>query len=155
MAKYSPGLRFVEWPDPDRIAWAASFAKGDRFRRGPAAHWASSTRREVEKAVRRWLGYVARFEPAALTEHPVDRLTGDRLEGYVANLAETVKSVGRHTYVAHLLLAMKVMYPGAQLEILKRVVAQLKTESQPRPKAWVITPHLTALGRKLIKEATK
>jgi integrase len=155
MRKHSPGLRLVDWPKLDRIPWEAAFANGDRFRRGPAAHWALLTRREVEKAMRRWLGYLAAFEPAALTEHPVARLTEDRLAPYVDHLAETVGSVGRCTYLAHLLMAFRVMFPGEQLQILKSVVAQLKAESQARPKPWVVTPHLTELGKKLIEEANE
>jgi hypothetical protein len=151
--KHCLGLKFVDWPEPDRIAWAAAIAKGDRFRRGPAAHWSRSTRCDVEKALCRWLGYLATFERAALTEHPVARLTADRLAGYVGHLAETVKSVGRCVYLAHLLMAFRVTFPREPLQILKSVAAQLKTQNQARPKPWVVTPHLIALGEKLIEEA--
>ena len=153
MPKHCPGLKFGDWPEPDRIAWTAAVAKGDRFRRGPAGHWSPATRCDVEKALCRWLGYLAAFESAALTEHPLARLTGDRLVGYVGHLAETVQSVGRCTYLAHLLMAFRVMFPGEPLQILKSVAAQLKTQSQARPKRWVVTPQLTALGKKLIEEA--
>ncbi len=153
MPKHCPGLKFVDWPEPDRIAWTAAVAKGDRFRRGPAAHWSPSTRCDVEKALCRWLGYLAAFERDALAEHPVARLTGDRLVGYVGHLAETVQSVGRCIYLAHLLMACRVMFPGEPLRILKSVAAQLKSQSPARPKPWVVTPHLIALGEKLIEEA--
>jgi hypothetical protein len=150
--KHCPQLKFVNWPEPDRIAWAAAVAKGDRFRRGPGAHWSPSTRRDVEKALCRWLGYLAAFERAGLTEHPVARLTEDRLAGYVGHLAETVQSVGRCVYLAHLLMAFRVMFPDEHLQILKSVAAQLRSQSQARAKTWVFTPRLTALGERLIKE---
>jgi integrase/recombinase XerD len=150
--KHCPGLKFANWPEADRIAWTAAVAKGDRFRRGPAAHWSPSTRCDVEKTLCRWLGYLAAFERAALTEHPVARLTEDRLVGYVGHLAETVQSVGRCIYLAHLLMAFRVMFPGEPPQILKSVAAQLKSQSQARPKAWVVTPHLIALGEKLMEE---
>lgn len=155
MPKHCPWLKFADWPEADRIAWIAAVAKGDRFRRGPAAHWSPSTRRDVEKALCRWLGYLAAFECAALTEHPVARLTEDRLAGYVGHLAETVQSVGRCVYLAHLLMAFRVMFPGEPLQILKSVAAQLKSQCQARPKRWVVIPQLTALGEKLIKEAAQ
>jgi integrase len=107
----------------------------------------------VEKALCRWLGYLAAFERAALIEHPVARLTEDRLAGYLGHLAETVQSVGRCTYLAHLVMAFRVMFPGEPLQFLKSVAAQLKGQSQARPKHWVITPKLTSLGEKLIDEA--
>jgi integrase/recombinase XerD len=146
-------LKFVDWPEADRIAWTRAVAKEDRFRRGAAAHWSPSTRHDVGKALSRWLGYLAAFEHDALTEHPVARLTEDRLVGYVDHLAETVQSVGRGVYLAHLLMAFGVMFPGEPLQILKSATAQLTAQSQAPPKPWVITPRLTALGEKLIKEA--
>jgi integrase len=153
MPKHRLGLKFIDWPEPDRIAWTAAVAKGDRFQRGAAAHWSSSTRCDVEWALQRWLGYLAAFECDALTEHPLARLTEDRLVRYVSLLAETVQSVGRSVYLANLLMAFRVMFPGAPLQILKSVAAQLATQSRVRPKSWVVTPQLTALGEKLIAEA--
>jgi hypothetical protein len=151
--KHCPALKFAEWPEADRIAWTAAVAKGDRFRRGPAAHWSPSTRRDVEKALCRWLGYLVAFARDDLIEHPAARLTEDRLVGYVDHLAETVQSVGRCVYIAHLLMAFRMMFPGEPLQILKSVAAQLRTECQGRPRPWVFTAQLTALGEKLIAEA--
>src|SRR5438105_2184376 len=67
------------WPEADWDALEAAFAKEDRFHRGPAAHWAPTTRRAVEVAYARWLGFLVLYAPAALAEHPVKRLTEDRL----------------------------------------------------------------------------
>jgi integrase len=154
MPEHCRWLKYVDWPEADRIAWTAAVAKGDRFRRGPAAHWSPATRRDVEKALFRWLGYLAAFEPDALTEHPIARLTEDRLVGYVDHLAETVQSMGRCVYLAHILMAFTVMFPGEPLQLLKSVAAKLRGQSQARAKPWVVTPQLTALGEKLIKEAS-
>jgi integrase len=151
--KHRPALKYVDWPEPDRIAWTAAVAKGDRFRRGYAAHWSPLTRCKAEKALCRWLGYLVAFESPALIEHPVARLTVDRLARYVDHLAETVQSVGRCTYLEHLLMALRVMFPSEPLQILKSVAAHLRGQRQARPKIWVITPRLIALGEKLIAEA--
>jgi hypothetical protein len=48
------------WPEPDRIAWTEAIAEGDIFDgRGPAAHWAGTTRSAVIAAYGRWLGFLA------------------------------------------------------------------------------------------------
>jgi hypothetical protein len=91
------GLPRADWPEPDQIAWAAAIAMENRFHRGPAAHWASTTRHAVEVANARWLGYLAVSDPSALTEHLLERLTEDRLTRYLDRLAETVGSIGRHS----------------------------------------------------------
>jgi len=143
------------WPEPDQIAWDAAFARGDRFRRGPAAHWAPTTRQAVSASVARFLAFFALFEPAGLAEHPLQRLTEDRLTRYVDHLAQTVGSVGRYVYLEHLQRALRVMFPGQTPEVLNPVVAQLKRECRPQQKGWVMTPRLTALGKKMIEEAVK
>lgn len=86
-------LPVTDWPAPDRIALDTAFARESRFSRGPAADWAPATRHGVTKAVGRWLGFLHWFEPAALAEPPLDRVTEDRLTNYVDHLAETVGSV--------------------------------------------------------------
>jgi integrase/recombinase XerD len=146
-------LLLPDWPEPDRTALDAAFTKEDRFRHGPAAHWAQSTRDTVEIANGRWLGFLALSEPSALTEHPVERLTEERLTRYVDHLAETAESVGRYVYLEHLQRGLRVMYPGRTSVILNAAVAQLQCEYKPRPKPWVTTPRLTALGKKMIQEA--
>ena len=74
------GLALHNWPEPDRAAWAEAIAEGEIFDgRGPAAHWATTTRDAVIAAYGRWLGFIAASEPLALGVHPVDRLTVERL----------------------------------------------------------------------------
>jgi integrase len=90
-----------------------------------------------------------------LAEHPLERLTEDRLTRYVDHLAQTVGSVGRYVYLEQLQRALRVMFPGRAPEVLKHVAAQLRRECRPQPKRWVMTPRLTALGKKLIEEAVK
>src|SRR5262249_15853428 len=136
-------------------AWTAASAKGDRFRRGPAAHWAPTTLAAVVSAYGRWIGHLAEVEPAALAEGPDDRITEHRLTRYLAHLAETAGSVGQHMYLEKLREAVRVMFPGSVPEHLTPLVAHLASERRPRSKAdrVVATPRLIALGMKLMKRA--
>jgi hypothetical protein len=131
----------------------AAYARESRFSRGPAADWAVATRCAVAKAVGRWLGFLERFEPSALAEPPLDRVTEDRLTNYVAHLAETVGSVGRHLYLNKLQKAFRVMFQGEVPDILISLVAYLKRECQPRSKAWVTTQRLTVLGGEMMQRS--
>src|SRR3954454_20551905 len=87
-----------DWPSHDRSAKDAACAKAQRFHRGPAAHWAPTSCAVVFGDYGRFLGYLAKYAPAALTEHPVERLTLDRLMRYRDHLAETAGSVGQYVY---------------------------------------------------------
>ena len=147
------GLPVTDWPDPDRIALNAAFARESRFRRGPAAHWAPATRHGVTNALSRWLGFLAAFDPSTLAEPPLDRVTEHRLTHYVAHLSETVGSVGRHIYLRNLQKGFRAMFPGKAPDILTTLEAQLKRECRPSPKAWVPTQQLDALGKEMMQEA--
>jgi integrase/recombinase XerD len=150
------GLSFGAWPAFDRSAWTGAIADGDIFDgRGPAAHWAGTTRNAVCAAYGRWLGFLAVCEPDALAEDPVLRLTSDRLARYLDHLADTAGTVGQHMFFAKLRDAVRVMFPGKVPQHLSRVVARLETECQPRSMAAriVMTPRLTILGEKLMRDA--
>jgi integrase len=146
-------LQITDWPEPDRIALGAAFARESRFCRGPAAHWAPGTRHGVTRAVGRWLGFLSGFEPQSLAELPLDRVTEERLTRYVAHLSETVGSVGQHIYLSRLQKAFRVMFPGKVPNSLISLVSQLQRECRPHPKAWVATPRLTALGNDMIQHS--
>ena len=112
------GLLLSAWPEPDRIAWGQAIAKGDILDgRGPAAHWADTTRSAVIAAYGRWLGFLAESEPSALSDHPAERLTNDRLLRYLDHLAISAGTVGRWAYFAHLRDAIRVMFPGETPQI--------------------------------------
>jgi integrase/recombinase XerD len=121
---------------------------------GPAAHWAATTRYTVMAAYGRYLAFLAASEPSALTEHPVKRLTGDRLSSYLGHLAQTAGTVGRHMFFAKLRDALRVMFPGNVPQHLSRLVGRLESEYRPRSKAEriVTSTRLAALGTKLMEE---
>jgi hypothetical protein len=143
------------WPEADRRAWNRAIADGDIFGRGPAAHWAQTTRNAVVAAYGRWLGFLAEYEPSVLNEDPILRLTGDRLARYTEHLIQTTGSVGRHAYLAHLRDAIRVMCPGKVPPVLSQLVARLERECRPQSKAEriVMSPRLVALGMKLMRGA--
>jgi integrase/recombinase XerD len=151
-------LRLLErdWTSHERSAKEAACAKGRRFHRGPAADWAPTTRAAVFAAYGRFLGYVAKYEPEALAEDPVERLTADRLVRYHDHLAESAGPNGQHMYFAALRNAVRVMFPGRVPDHLSQMVAWLASERRPpRAKPWVMTPQLTALGLKLMEQSIR
>ena len=149
-------LPFDAWPEPDRTAWTEAIAEGDIFDgRGPAAHWAATTRSAVIAAYGRYLSFLAASEPSVLAEHPVERLTEDRLICYLSHLAQSAGTMGRHMFFAKLRDAVRVMFPSKVPPHLSRLVARLESERRPRSKAAriVTSARLSELGAKLMKEA--
>jgi integrase/recombinase XerD len=148
-------LPFDAWPEVDRTAWTEAIAQGDLFDgRGPAAHWAATTRYNVMAAYGRYLAFLAASEPAALAEGPAKRLTEDRLARYLTHLSETAGTMGRHMFLAKLRDAVRVMFPGNVPQHLSRLVARIESECLPRSKAAriVASTRLAALGTKLMEK---
>jgi hypothetical protein len=148
-------LPFHAWPEADQIAWSKANAEGDIFDgRGAAAHWAATTRYNVMAAYGRYLAFLAASEPSILVEHPLERLTHNRLTLYLGHLAETAGTMGQHMYFANLRNAVRVMFPGSVPQHLSRLVARLESECRPRSKAAriITSTRLVALGLKLMKE---
>src|SRR5262249_27837073 len=143
-------LPFDAWPEVDQIAWTEAISEGDVFDgRGPAAHWAATTRYSVMAAYGRFLAFLAASEPSTLVEAPAKRLTEDRLAGYLSHLAETSGTGGQHMFFAKLRDAVRVMFPDSLPQHLSRLAARLEREYQPRSLAAriVTTPRLTALSK--------
>ena len=109
----------------------------------------------VIAAYGRWLGFVAESEPSTLAEHPVERLTRERVLRYLDHLAETAGTVTRHMFLAKLRDAIRVMFPGKVPHMLHQLVRRLERECQPSSKASrvVSTQRLTVLSKKLMKQA--
>jgi hypothetical protein len=79
------GLSLAVWPDPDRIA-------GPQPPQTGTFSMVETTRNAVITAYGRWLGFLAAWEPPALAQDPVQRLTSDRPAGYLDHLAQTAGS---------------------------------------------------------------
>ena len=79
-----------DWPSHDRSAKEAACAKAQRFHRGPAAHWASTSCAVVFGDYGRCLGYLANYEPEVLAEHPVERLTLGISKSQVSKLCKDI-----------------------------------------------------------------
>lgn len=117
------------WPAADRAAWQAAIATGDLFDGcGPAAAWAATTRTAVCYDYGRWLMLLDRHASAALDQPLALRPTPARIGAYLNHLATTVGTVGRHSYLRHLLDAVRVMAPGQDWPWLHRLVARLEAQ---------------------------
>lgn len=99
-------LPFNDWPKADHELWRSLIAEGDILDgSGPGACWAPTTKDNTRKAYGYWLGYCAAI--GALNEPPLDRLTPDRIKGYIGDLDRTVASSTRFTYILDLLRFVK------------------------------------------------
>lgn len=77
--------RLPDWPGADRLAWEAAITPGGLLDEcGLAAHWRPATRKSVQDAYGRWLTFLDRARGLDAGSAPEERLTPDRLRGFIA-----------------------------------------------------------------------
>jgi len=127
-------LPYREWPPTDRQLWEVAMGSDDPFAEAAGARLAKPSRQTYQLAWRRFLGFLATHEPAALELAPAERLTTERIRGFVADLGTTRSptSVARLFdalyHVARAQAGTRPIITSVQLLALGQ---QLMDESQP------------------------
>jgi hypothetical protein len=129
------GLRFHEWPEPDREAWEKAIAVGNVFDgRGPAAHWSDPTKNSNKCNYGRWLAYLMHFGQLDTHCEPQLRVTPELVARYVDHLQCLEPRISPRTVVT-LLVGLKVtimaMAPESEWRWLKDVCNALNRISKP------------------------
>jgi len=147
----------AEWPAGERVLFEAAFrTDGDLFDgRGPGAHLRPRTITTLLYGYRRWLGWVAAEDTNALALTPADRITPERVQGYVGHLRQTRNGDSVTAGVDHLYASARYMNPERDWTWLKDVKRRLKAVAVPNPpKAIPFTSQrLIDFGVELMEEA--
>ncbi len=149
--------KLPEWPEADRRAWEAAVTPGGLLDEGGlAVHWRPATRKSVQDAYGRWLTYLDREGHLDEDTEAEERLTPDRLRGFIAELQATVAPLTLRNRIRDLEQALRVMAPDNEFPYLRRARARLKARGRPvRFKRAQIRPShdLLQLGLDLIRHA--
>jgi integrase len=118
-------LPHKNWPVPDQRMWERAFSHDDPFAEATGAHLAKATGERCLWAWRRFLGFLTTYEPAALEATPNDRLTIERVQAFVAHLAETNTPKSRASIIDAIYQAARYMMPESDWTWLKTVKSRL------------------------------
>jgi hypothetical protein len=148
-------LTLDRWPPADRLLWRRAFCNADPFAEAAGARLAKATQDRCLWAWRRFLGFLALHEPAALDIAPTERLTVARVRVFVTHLAETNAPQSVASHVDALYQAARVMVPERDWTCLKAIKQRLhKTAPKHPPSGPVITSlKLLELGQQLMEES--
>ena len=149
-------LRVKEWPQDDQAAWSRAQQSGDIFDgTGAASVWREPTRRLVEQAVGRFLGWSVDVHGGHLT--PVhDAATPESLRAYANWLDGRVAPVTVHAHVRDLAEYCRVAWPERDRRHLNRVERSLSWRAVPtKDKRARVVPigDLVRLGERLMANA--
>jgi len=163
-----PEIPARAWPAADRRALrpaagqrSGPFANKHAARHGDAgpATWGTATRRNVEKAYGKWIGFLDVIAPEVLAEPPWDRITESRCQAFVDALAASGLAVSsRAFHLYHLVMAARVLDPGRDWAWLADAASRLREAASPvRDKRSRTVPagELYALGTSLMDAAAR
>jgi hypothetical protein len=109
-------LPFDQWPEVDRLAWAAACRPAERLRRGGAAsHMRDITRRDLARRYGYFLDQVQRTK-RDLKAGAAGLVTPDRVKRFVVELKERVGSVTVHGSIYKLRRMAELLVPSRNRE---------------------------------------
>jgi len=150
-------VKLGDWPGQDRTAYERACIPGNPFEAGgAAARWRPATNKALTGAYARWLGYLVGQGVDLAGTPPVDRLTPERVAGYVRFLAKRCAPVTVSSYLGQLHMYARDVWPEHDWRWLCALQARQHRLAEPtRIKAARIVPQqdLLRLGCDLMIRA--
>jgi integrase/recombinase XerD len=148
-------LPFADWPEIDRRTWNAAIENDDPFDDGPGARLAKRTLHKYWMGWRRFLGFLTITEPDALEKKPFERLTRERVRGFVEHLRETNTPHSVAIQMDSLYGAAQTLMPDKQWTWLRNIKMRLYSAA---PRGTTARPVITSvqlvdLGTTLMEES--
>jgi integrase/recombinase XerD len=148
-------LPYSRWPQADQILWTRAVESNDPFDEAPGGRLAKSSQQLYCFGWRRFLGFLAIEEPAALDEAPRERISLDRVRRFATHLGKTNKPRSVAAQVDALYKAARIIMPECDWGWLKAVKARLyQAASANGPGGPIITSvALLDLGQQLMDDS--
>jgi integrase len=151
-------LKFEDWPAADQAGWRQLFAPGDIFDEGSsAAHLSQASRRDLQCAYARFLGFLQRHNPDVLLLAPDRRLTSNVVAEYVYEIRQTNSYLSVATELHHLRLALRLLCVGSDWSWLHAIQKRIATRAPRKNGAntAITSEQLYELGLQLMVQAEK
>ncbi|MCF1709455.1 site-specific integrase [Tabrizicola sp. J26] len=150
-------LKVEDWPHDDRVLLQRALRPAAFLQpANPASSWSPSRRRIVEQSVGQWLAWLLRNGLLDPDCAPADRVTRDRIEAFVAELADRVAPWSVAMMLGALVRGFEVMSPDRDFNWIKPACQSLKERAEPSRNAFahLVSPgELFQLGLDLMQEA--
>lgn len=121
-------LKYEDWPQADKTAWDTLFAPGDIFDdEGPCVRWSAGSRTKRRQGYGQWLSFLARTNPALLSEHPAARVNEPQLRVYITEAEARLAAISLAGLVSDLYVVIRAMVPNEDwgwLELVSRRLLQ-------------------------------
>jgi integrase/recombinase XerD len=119
-------LPFANWPAADRHLWQDATRNDDPFSNGPGARLTKSTLHRLWMGWRRFLGFLAITDEAALQIAPAERVTVARVRRFADHLRETNTPYSVACQIDALYGAVRLMAPENDWSWLRAIKGRLQ-----------------------------
>ena len=145
------------WPDADHEAFRVVYAAGDIFdeARGPGTHLAEGTRKWIQYGYRRWLGFLDASHPLVLLMSPADRITRERVRGFIDHLSTEVSAATVGNAIDSLYTSARLIAPAHDWNWLASIRTRLLARAKPQDRFDRLVPGYQTLdfGIELMDQA--
>jgi len=124
---------------------------------GKGADWRTASKRSLCGAYGRWLAWLMSTGVDLAREPPADRITSDRMRGYIAFLKDRCAPVTLASYLGVLCMLLPAMFPDQKwrwLQILQRHYHRRASPTRNKTARLVPVQDLHQLGLGLMEAAT-
>jgi len=137
------------WPNTDHDAFERAYVPSDIFddTAGPGAHLMPGTRRMIETAYRRWLGFLKANHPDDLLIASAKRITKVRVRGFIEHISAEVRPTTVAIAIDNLCYAARLIAPDEDWRWLKALHARLQARAQPQDRFHLLVPPWQLLDR--------
>lgn len=150
-------LPLDQWPMDDIEAFLRAYEPGDIFDEtgGRGAHLAEGTRKMIQTAWRRWLGFLKEHFPDDLLKQPADRIVPDRVRALIDHLGAEIRSTSVANVVDNLCYAARLIAPERDWQWLASIKARLLARARPEDRFDRLVPpwQILDFGIELMDEA--
>ncbi len=134
-------LPFDAWPKPDRTLWRAVTSTDDPLEdTATCGHWSEATRAMRMRCYGEWLSYLARNHPETLARPCGERVTRERVRGYLDEMSGRPSTLLHpHSYalsptstaihIVSLLVVIRAFEPDSDWRWLSRISRLLQTRA--------------------------
>lgn len=150
-------LPLDQWPEADHAAFEIAYASGDLFDEtgGPGAHLAAGTRKTIQTAYRRWLGFLRDKHPEDLLLTPAGRITPLGVRAFIERISAEVGATSLAMAIDNLYYAARLIAPDENWRWLSALRSRLLARAEPEDRFERLVPAWQTLdyGLQLMDEA--
>jgi site-specific recombinase XerD len=140
-------LKPAEWPSTLCALWREHVEGKSLRQTSTLPDWAPATTEAMRRALSRYLGYIARYQPQRLHE-PIEELCRPgHVDAYVEHLRETCRETSVSSYLLRLALVMRLLHQSCDYRWLISIQGEIQRKAARLRRPTIMSSQLHRIAR--------